>query len=233
MHTSLKLGMISLVLLASCNKKKFDGGVATRDAETKTVNQEDAIPPSTPPVIEPPQQIPATETTIPAVPEVEKSVEFGAAEIFRIGDGFASSGSACVGQVNTYQLRGTKYYFQFEVAEDNTEIDLSIGRICGVDQVDKDTFSLINETTKTAELAEKPLPKGVEYGPTAPWVPYPKFKLQKGVYSVVIHSKNIHGKIVTPGTPIDPNKDEHDDFLVGNIKLKANNRVKAIKIYAE
>lgn len=168
-----------------------------------------------------------------SIPEIERTAEFGVNEIFRVGDGFASSGSACMGQVNTHELRGTKYYFQFEVVEDNTEIDLSIGRVCGVDQLDKDTFSLIDEATKELALAEKPLPKQIDVGPAQPWFPYSKFKLRKGIYSVVIHSKNVLGRVVEPGTPIDPNKDEYDDFLVGNIKLNADNRIKAIKIYAE
>lgn len=241
MHSRILIALVSLELLSACNQKKFDSNVATRPAaEPKppvTVKEEDAIP-----IVKEPETVKTEETVLPTpvppkiepeVPKPDTSIEFGASEIFRIGDGFASSGSACVGQVNTFKLSGTKYHFQFEVTEDNTQIDLSIGRICGVDQVEKDTFSLINEGSKALELVEKPLPMKIDIGPDSPWVPYPAFTLKKGLYSVVIHSKNIHGKVVVPGTPIDSTKDEHDDFLVGNIKLKANKKVTAVKIYTE
>lgn len=234
MQVQLLAALLSLQVLAACNQKKFDAGVATREAQLKAKQEETTIP--TKPKAPEGPKAPETETittVIVPVPQPDTSIEFGATEIFRIGDGFASTGSACVGQVNTYKLSGTKYYFQFEVAEDNTQIDLSLGRVCGVDQIDKDTFSLINEQTKAIELAEKPLPKGTDIGPDRPWVPYSPFTLKKGTYSVVINSKNVLGKVVPPGTPIDPNKDEYDDFLVGNIKVKANKKVTAIKIYAE
>ena len=262
MQTRIFFALVSLQLLSACNKKKFDSDVPTRPTSTTSppVEEAPAIPvqevsatsvqeESIIPIVKAPDAVAPVEPapTIVLIPNVsdvksetpkpvpvdDKSIEFGASEIFRIGDGFASSGSACVGQVNSYKLSGTKYYFQFEVADDNTQIDLSIGRICGVDQIDKDTFSLINEGTKMLELAEKPLLKSVEFGPEKPWIPYPAFTLKKGLYSVVIHSKNILGKVVAPGTPLDPSKDEHDDFLVGNIKLKASKKVTARKIYVD
>ncbi len=255
MSTQILSGLISFAILATaCNQKKFDAGVASREAQPKTVNQEPAVPAAQPA----PAPVTTTttvetlpsgpDTTVPGpavdpsqgkpdpapgpVSEPDKTVEFGAAEIFRIGDGYAHSSSACVGQVNTYKLSGTKYFFQFEVMEDDTGVDLSIGRVCGVDNPQFDVFSLLNEKTKAIELAEKILPKETETN-GVPWVPYPAFKLKKGIYSVVIHSKNKEGKVYPVGTPLDPKKDEYDDFIVGNIKVKATKQVKAIKIYAE
>ncbi len=233
MKTPIALSLIALQLTLACNQKKFDAGVATRDAKPAAlppVKEETTIPvaPAGPAI----EVIPSTseQTNLPAI---DTSIEFGASEIFRIGDGFASTTSACVGQVNTYKLSGTKYRFQFSVENDNTSVELSIGRICGVDQVDKDTFSLINEDSKAIVLAEIPLKKQTEFSPDKPWAPYPKFVLGKGQYSVVIQSKNILGKVVPPGTPLDPSKDEYDDFLVGNIKLKASNKVSIVKISVE
>ncbi len=251
MSTQILSGLISFAILATaCNQKKFEAGVASREAQPKTVNQE----PATPVEQAAPAPVASTTTveTLPAGPDTsvpgpaadpsqgkpapdldpDKNVEFGAAEIFRIGDGYAHKTSACVGTVNTYKLSGTKYFFQFEVMEDDTGVDLSIGRVCGVDNPEHDVFSLLNESTRVIELAEKILPKESETN-GVPWVPYPAFKLKKGIYSVVIHSKNKEGKVYPAGTPIVPEKDEYDDFIVGNIKVKATKQVKAIKIYAE
>ena len=80
---------------------------------------------------------------------------------------------------------------------------------------------------------EKPLPKLSNLEPSKPWVPYPTFTVNKGTYSVVITSKNIYGHAKIPGAVLDPSKDEYDDFLVGNILLKASRNVKAVKIYTE
>ena len=128
-----------------------------------------------------------------------------------------------MGEVTTFALSGTTYYFQFQVYEDSTQIDLSIGRVCGVDQVDKDTFALINDQTKAVILAEKALPQVTSIQPATPWVPYASFVLNKGMYSVVIQSKNIYGHPKVPGVAPDPKLDEYDDFLV---ETSASRRIK-------
>lgn len=225
------LGLLVFGTVA-CNQRKFESNVAQREVPRKVIKEEPAKPkapegPKAPVTETIPNEIEITP--LPKEPEPE-TIEFGSNEIFRIGDGVASTGSNCSGQVNTHKLSGIKYFFQFEVAEDNTEIDLSIGRICGVDQPVKDTFSLINDQSKVLELAEKPLQQGVEIGPAKPWVPYAPFTLKKGIYSVVIASKNTKGKA---DKVVDSALDEFDDFLVGNIKIKANKSVKALKVYAE
>ncbi|RYZ61451.1 MAG: hypothetical protein EOP09_19925, partial [Proteobacteria bacterium] len=123
MSTQILSGLISFAILATaCNQKKFDAGVASREAQPKTVQQDSATPAAQPapapvttttnvetlpagpdvtapaPAVDPVQGKP---DPVPGpVPEADKTVEFGAAEIFRIGDGYAHSTSACVGQVN-------------------------------------------------------------------------------------------------------------------------------------
>ncbi|MBC7658091.1 MAG: hypothetical protein H7249_00130 [Chitinophagaceae bacterium] len=231
--------LVCVSILAACNKSSFAGSSGAKDVPVPI--QQPQTPPSalpaipaapavrvTPAVVVTPSTLPENKPDVPS-----KVVEFGATEVFRIGDGYASDTSSCVGQVKTYKLSGTTYHFQFEVLEDDTLIDLTIGRICGVDQIDKDTFALMNDTTSKITLAERALPKLTDAQQATPWAPYPTFKLAKGLYSVVIMSKNIYGHAKVPGVAPDPSKDEYDDFLVGNILLKTTKAIRSVKIYTE
>lgn len=213
-------------ILAGCSDSKFSGGT------TQTVSQAAPAPaeanaekPETPPVVsEPIEPI--------DIPEADRTVEFGADEVFHIGDGSIGGQSACVAEVQSYDLNGTIYFFEFEVAEDDTTLDLSIAKICGVDAEGMTNISLRNSQSSAVELSEVTVPTD-KAGQTFPWSPYPTFRLDKGVYSIVITSNNTLGKSRPAASSLPNGLDEFDDFIVGGINVKADKPVRASRIYVE
>ncbi len=164
------------------------------------------------------------------------SLEFAPSENYRVGDGYSGtdSSSTCVGVSTMATLAGTTFYYEFEVLEDATQIDLSISRLCGIDNTSKDVFRLIENQSKAVVLAEKSLPKLSEADQKSKaWAPYEPFTLNKGTYSVVIEAKNVYGHTKVPGQAPDPTKDEYDDFFVGGINLKSTKNIRKINIYSE
>lgn len=205
----MTLGIVSLS--AGCSDGRFKGGGSSAEA---------------------PRDNTEPETTADANPTV--NAEFGVDGVFRIGDGTAGAQSACVGELKSFDLKGTIYYFQFNVLNDDTQVDLSIGKICGVDRADTNVVSLINSDSGTEQLPEKVLPTDASKLAQPIWTPFPAFKLQKGTYSVVVASKNVLGKPKAPGPATTPTGvDDHDDFLIGNIILKGDKPIQSVKVYAE
>jgi hypothetical protein len=168
------------------------------------------------------------------VAEPSVNAEFGADGVFRIGDGTAGAQSACVGELKSFDLKGTIYYFQFNVLEDDTQIELTIGKICGVDQAETNVISLINADSGAVQIPEQVLPTDASRLAQTVYTPFPAFKLQKGTWSVVVTSKNVLGKPKAPGPATTPTGvDDHDDFLIGNIVLKGDKPLQTVKVYAE
>lgn len=205
--------------------------VETGSIEVKTLDPTETgvkQPPSDP-------NTPAPNPTPSSVPTnnpkpTDTSVEFGADDVFHIGDGAIGSGSACVGEVKTFALQGTRYSFEFEVLEDDTTVDLSIAKICGIDAEKMTSIALINSSDKAIEGSEQILATDAQSDRSKILLPYTGLKLKKGLHAVVITSKNTVGK---PQGTKTPGADEYDDFIVGKIKLKANKAVKFSKIFAE
>lgn len=156
------------------------------------------------------------------------SIEFGADSVFRIGDGVSGAQSACIGQVTSHDLKGTLYHFQFEVLENDSKIDISIGRFCGVDTTDVTAISLQDENKKPI-IAEIIVPSDSSDRPS-PYAPFDTQTLSKGVYQVTIRAKNKNGK---SSQVIDPNLDEFDDFVVGKIQIKSDKTVKQLEVITE
>ncbi|WP_141732725.1 hypothetical protein [Oligoflexus tunisiensis] len=206
----MTLGILGLVM--GCTDGRFKGGGSSAQAP-----------------LEKPVE---TEKTADATPTV--NAEFGVDGVFRIGDGTAGAQSACVGELKSFDLKGTIYYFQFEVLNDDTQVELSIGKICGVDRADTNVVSVIRSDSGTEQLPEKVLPTDASQLAQPVWTPFPAFKLQKGTYSVVVTSKNVLGKPKAPGPATTPSGvDDHDDFLIGNIILKGDKPIQSVKVYAE
>lgn len=162
--------------------------------------------------------VPDTDPPPLGVVVVDNGIEFGSNEVFRIGDGFASS-SSCLTELDSFNLSGTTFFFEFSVLNDDTDVDVSIGKVCGIDGV-KNTVSLFRDNNPTP-INQKVLPS-IVVTDSQPLSLFPTFKLKQGTYSIAVAS----------GISIFGNYD-YDDFLVGKIRIKANKQVKALGIYSK
>lgn len=159
----------------------------------------------------------------------QNAIQFGEDDVFRIGDGTSGIQSACAGELKGYDLKGSTYFFQFEVLEDNNEISLTVDKICGVDRADMTFISLASEDNDAAVQAEISVPTDASNLRATSWSPFQPVKLNKGLYSVVVRSKNTVGRV----GPVPAGLDEFDDFIIGKLNLTGTKSVKAIKVYAE
>ncbi len=205
---------LSLFLNIACQDKEFSGGTKTgaADASPEDPKQHKSKP------------VESVNSEAPS-----KEIEFGADEVYRIGDGQSSLNSACIGEVKSHDLKGTVYHFQFEVLEDDTSVDVSVGKFCGVDQAGFTAIALKDESNK-ALAPEISVPIDASGSRANPYQPFAGAALKKGLYSVVVTSKNTAGRASKSS---DPNVDEYDDFVIGKIKINSNKNVRQIKVFAE
>lgn len=167
------------------------------------------------------EPVPSENATVENTKASEKEIEFGADEVFHIGDGAFAITTACAKELSTFNLTGVKYFFEFEVAEDDTDVNLTVGKVCGVD-IKGDRFSLVDASSKEVKALNLPLDSSGDTKDV--WTPFSTVNLAKGVYSVVVSStKNSKGF----------GSFDFDDFLIGKINLKASKKVKALRIYTE
>lgn len=224
----------TLSVLAGCTgQKTFKGGapVGHADEEPEPPRRSTAaaivVADSTPSPS--PNPSPIVTTAVEAEPA--KTIEFGTDQVYRIGDGTSGAQSACAEQLKSFDLKGTVYYFQFEVLSDETKVDLSIGQLCGIDAENMTTISLLEGTSTASALPLVSIPTDATPDRTLPWKPFPSTTLNKGVYSVVVTSKSNLG--LPPGTPASPGQDDHDDFIIGKIQVSGDKLVKALMVYTE
>lgn len=233
------LSLLPLLLLA-CAEQNFSGGIESQKGEAKAANVDPVSEPEAPPVetfIEPeaPRVEKVAEVAAPAVepvvvkdeePEVEpvvvadedKSIEFGSDEVFRIGNGQAVA-SSCLSEIDSFDLSGTTFFFEFEVLNDATTVNLAIGRLCGIDT--KNNFVSLVDSNGKAVLGEKVIPQKVVADLGSAFSPFTQQKLNKGTYTIVMKSK--------PSGFLG----DSDDFIVGKINVKADNAVRAVQVFAE
>lgn len=132
---------------------------------------------------------------------------------FRIGDG-AASGTSCAEKVTPVGVAGKKYFFEFQVTKEDTQVDISFGITCGIDY--GDTNFLILKKGNTEVLKQQMNKNTSGQG-------LPTQTLAAGNYTVVVESRT--GTTDPIGSPTD-----YDDFLVGELKVKSNKPIKAGKI---
>lgn len=159
----------------------------------------------------------------------DNTIQFGEDDVFRIGDGTSGVQSACASELKGYDLKGSTYYFQFEVFEDDTKVDLSIDKICGVDKADATFISVINDDTDVTAFAEITVATDANSDRKKSFEPFTGLQLDKGIYSLVVRSKNTVGRV----GPVPAGLDEFDDFIIGKLNLKGEKKVKAIRVFAE
>ncbi len=148
--------------------------------------------------------------------ENDNEVVTAPGKVFRIGDGEAS-GTSCAAQVTPVGVRGKIYYFEFEVTKESTEVAITFGVTCGVDYGDSNFIVL---KKGAAEVYKQNMTKNVSNQGM------PKQVLATGKYTIIVESRS--GTAETFGNPND-----FDDFLVGELKVKANKPIKAGKIGAQ
>ncbi|MBC7659911.1 MAG: hypothetical protein H7249_09405 [Chitinophagaceae bacterium] len=200
------------LVLSSCAEKKFAGGTPAA-AQTNEITS-NAVPGTDP---TPVAVSAATPSTV-----LSKAVEFGSDELFRIGDGVASK--ECIVQINRSPLKGSEYYFVFEVENDNTKVNFNVGKICGVGNANGTKIALINDATKAEQVAAMPVPVDPANSAdgTLDWTGFPSATLSKGTYALKIWSVAVGGKT-----------DPYDDFIIGKIKVDSDNLVKFVEVRSE
>ena len=145
----------------------------------------------------------------------DDEVIFGRDKVFHIGDG-QMSGSSCRFEITMHGLKGTKYYFEFEVLQENTTVDLNIGKVCGVDYGDTNFISL---QQNGQSIDQKPLPIGASSAAFTSKV------LGPGKYMLVVESK-------TGSQQAGANSNDFDDYIVGNIRVKGDKPIKPGRVGA-
>ena len=173
-------------------------------------------PVNTPPGSNPPGTNPNCPpgTTEPGKPDLPNVIEFQptGGRVFHIGDDQMDN-STCLGSLTVTPLTGTAFYFEFEVAESTSQIQIEVKDICGVDY-DTNTMRLIREGG--AVIKEGVIPRGTG-GRGKASVDLGLQTLQPGKYQLRIESVQNPNKIF-PQTP----KGDRDDFIVGNVKVHSD-----------
>lgn len=136
------------------------------------------------------------------------TIVYGANGVYHIGDGDFGNGS-CVQEVATFDLEGTKYNFVFNVEQDATKISILVGRLCGVDNMFNEIK--IEQSTSKQVFATASLNMAPVADNQTPYSPFAsEITLNRGTYSIAVYS----GLGLSPG--------DLDDFVIGNIKIKAD-----------
>ena len=145
----------------------------------------------------------------PNLTEEDTSVTFGANEVFHLGDG-SFDGSSCKFTVNTFTLSGVKYFFEFQVENDNTRINIAINRVCGVDYPDTNFASLYHNGNRIEQMN---IPSGSFL------LTFSTKTVDAGFYRIEVESRT--------GSSLDlsPSKNDADDFIIGDLSIRGSNRI--------
>jgi len=131
------------------------------------------------------------------------SIIFGGTKLYHIGDG-QQSGSTCQEQLTEYSVLGDTYLFDFEVKQANTDINVVVNKVCGVDYSDT---NFIKIEANGQELKKAQIPKGADH------IGIAAQGLAPGHYQLVIQSYNGTTDILGSST-------DYDDFLVGDLEIQ-------------
>lgn len=146
----------------------------------------------------------------------DNEVIFGGDKVFHIGDANFSADSECAAQIKAYPLKGTRYFFEFEVLQDDTKVDVTLNKLCGVDYNESNHMHL-QADGKDIEA------KGLKKGDTS--ASFTQKLLKKGKYSILVESKVAGAQNAT--TPND-----HDDYILGLVQIKGDKPLKPGKVGA-
>ncbi len=134
-----------------------------------------------------------------------RDVEFGEGELFHVGNNQYSSGGGnaeCMQELNTNELKGNSYDFHFEVMEDQTEVIITINKICGLSYPENWITLSYPDGTKSEPiiLAERARGHGhlIRIQKT----------LNQGTHTININSQLLDG--------------DYDDIMVGRIDIESD-----------
>lgn len=144
------------------------------------------------------------------ISRTDREIVFGGDKVFHIGDGKFSA-STCQRQLNAYSLSGTKYSFEFEVLEDATVVQLDVLTVCGVDYSDSNTINLIQSGSTNLET------DFIRAGASRTGLN--SLSLSKGRYAIMVES--------TKNTSAGVSGGDNDDFIVGQIRVRASKNITA------
>ena len=168
--------------------------------------------------------------TIANVPESEitydpsnpNQIIFGANSVFHVGDGRLDDTSSCYQSVKQVDVSGTRYFFEFEVLNESTTVNISIGRVCGVD-LSLSNFISIGNLTKGLLGQTLLTPAANKMGQINPLV---RAIFPAGKHWLVIDSTTKNQKDVRT----DVSATDKDDFLIGAVTLNADKVIKPIRL---
>jgi len=147
------------------------------------------------------------------IDQSDDGIEFGGRKKFRIGDGQAAD-SSCQAGLMVHPLSGTKFFFEFEVLEDNTTVNIDIESICGVDY-DGTNSSYVEAGVGGQKYGEKLINRGASSHKLS------AVTLPKGHFAVIVESK------------VNPERNnDADDFVVGKVRVRGDKPMKAGKVGA-
>lgn len=204
------VGMIYVgTLLASCSSSDFAGGSGTEEKQKEA--RAKPKPKGTPSPETPGNQPTEDKTTDPVLEEKGTIQDFfvgGSSEFFHIGDGWINKGSECYSEITSQSLKGRTFLFSFEITQENVAATISIDKICGISGSSNTVSLLFNGSPLQAEQRLSKNATSAQVG---------TFTLKRGRYEIAVTSNNI-GLLKT----------DYDDFLVGQVHIKADKN--AIKV---
>ena len=199
------LGAVILLSFAtiSCGNANFFGGSKKKKKNNAVAEQ--TAPATTPNGVKPPQIGPTDQILQPD----QNTIIFGRDKVFHIGDNKYEN-TSCKEQIAQLPLEGNAYFFQFEVLNDNTMVDINVGKICGIDYT-SNTYELYSGKNR---VQGRYIPR---QGTT---VEGTNLMLRRGTYNVVLSSGL--------GRYNSSSKPDLDDYVVGNVTIKGNQAIKPI-----
>jgi hypothetical protein len=132
-------------------------------------------------------------------------ITFGNDVVYHLGDGDFSN-SSCIKEIKEYPVVGSKFYFEFEVLDDDTVIDIEVEKVCGVDYAESNVIYVLSPdqyALARTTLLKSDKSKSIK-----------QLKLKAGLHAFTAFSmKNSNYQ------------NDRDDFVVGQIKVKASKPV--------
>lgn len=132
--------------------------------------------------------------------------------MFRLGDNRASA-TSCGNRVHRKAVKGNTFYFDFEVLQDNTSVDVLVADICGVDYIQSNSIGFgLKDNVPQEKYPTTPGMREYRFSPKT---------LNRGQYRITIKSR-----------PNPAENNDSDDFIVGDVRIKASTDVRAIGVGA-
>jgi hypothetical protein len=154
----------------------------------------------------------------PFVEGPDRPIDFVAPNdgVFHIGDG-AFPASTCQTQLRQTRLEGTSFFFEFDVTENDTQVNVELNDVCGVDHpTNLATLTRVGDSTVQQQRG-LPLGRG-SLGIVD--MALGRVTLPAGKYVLRVESQP-NTQIITPSTP----QGDRDDILIKRVRVHANKPV--------